>query len=117
MQKRAPRLHTNVASIEGMTNTDTKKLSKTDAKYDWIKLILSLCILAIHAKVYPMVLFPWLRLAVPLFFIISYYFSFFQAADRNAGGAKDGGETVRHPQCALICVLTGDSVAHHAVCA
>ena len=59
-----------------MTNTNTKTLSKTDAKYDWIKLILSLGILAIHAKVYPMVLFPWLRLAVPLFFIISSYFLF-----------------------------------------
>lgn len=50
--------------------------SKNDAKYDLIKFFLSLFILAIHAKLYPMVLYPWLRIAVPLFFIISSKFVF-----------------------------------------
>lgn len=49
---------------------------KYDAKYDLIKFVLSLFVLAIHASVYPMGLFPWLRIAVPLFFMLSAYFVF-----------------------------------------
>jgi surface polysaccharide O-acyltransferase-like enzyme len=49
---------------------------KNDAKYDLIKFFLSLLVLAIHSTLYPMVLYPWLRIAVPLFFIMSSYFVF-----------------------------------------
>ncbi len=49
---------------------------KNDAKYDLIKFFLSLLFLAIHSTLYPMVLYPWLRIAVPLFFIISSNFVF-----------------------------------------
>lgn len=49
---------------------------KYDAKYDLIKFVLSLFVLAIHASVYPMGLFPWVRIAVPLFFMLSAYFVF-----------------------------------------
>ena len=59
-----------------MSNIPTTLQKKTDAKYDILKFVLSLFILAIHAKVYPTVLFPWLRVAVPLFFMISSYFLF-----------------------------------------
>lgn len=59
-----------------MSNTQSTLLTKADAKYDVIKFILSLFVMAIHAKVYPMVLFPWLRIAVPLFFMMSSYFLF-----------------------------------------
>ena len=51
-------------------------LQKNDAKYDLIKFFLSLLVLAIHATLYPMVLYPWLRIAVPLFFMMSSYFLF-----------------------------------------
>lgn len=49
---------------------------KYDAKYDIIKFILSILVLAIHSSLYPMILYPWLRIAVPLFFIMSSYFLF-----------------------------------------
>lgn len=47
-----------------------------DAKYDIIKFVLSLFVLAIHTVVYPFALYPWLRIAVPLFFMMSSYFCF-----------------------------------------
>ena len=43
---------------------------------DLTKLILSIMIVAIHTSLLPTVLYPWLRLAVPLFFIISSFFLF-----------------------------------------
>jgi len=57
---------------------DAQLISKTryDAKYDLVKFGLSLLVMAIHSLLYPMVLFPWLRTAVPLFFMISSYFVF-----------------------------------------
>ena len=51
-------------------------VSKNDAKYDILKFFLSLMILAIHSVIYPLLLYPWLRMAVPLFFIISSKFVF-----------------------------------------
>lgn len=38
---------------------------------DLTKIILAIMVVAIHTQLLPMVLYPWLRLAVPLFFIIS----------------------------------------------
>ncbi len=57
---------------------DTQNASGTkyDAKYDLIKFGLSLLVIAIHASLYPKALYPWLRTAVPLFFMISSYFVF-----------------------------------------
>ena len=49
---------------------------KTDAKYDIVKFFLSLLVLAIHSVLYPLILYPWLRIAVPIFFIMSSYFVF-----------------------------------------
>lgn len=43
---------------------------------DLVKFILSIMIVAIHSSIFPFVLYPWLRIAVPLFFIISSYFFF-----------------------------------------
>ena len=47
-----------------------------DDKIDILKFILSLLVVAIHTGLFPQVLYPWLRIAVPLFFIISAYFFF-----------------------------------------
>ena len=44
--------------------------------FDLTKYILSLMVVSIHSNLYPMVIYPWVRLAVPLFFIISSYFFF-----------------------------------------
>lgn len=46
------------------------------AIFDIVKFIMALMIIAIHSSLFPMVLYPWLRLAVPIFFIISSYFFF-----------------------------------------
>ena len=57
-------------------NVSTLAEKKYDSKYDIIKFVLSLMVLAIHAEVFPMALYPWLRIAVPLFFIMSSKFVF-----------------------------------------
>lgn len=41
--------------------------------FDLMKIILCLMIVAIHTKLLPFILYPWIRLAVPLFFVISSY--------------------------------------------
>lgn len=63
-------------------------LQKNDAKYDIIKFILSVMVIAIHSALYPMVLYPWLRIAVPLFFMISSYFLFSKLRDSSAEEQK-----------------------------
>lgn len=57
---------------------DEKTVIKTkyDAKYDIVKFVMSLLVVAIHASLYPYVIYPWVRMAVPLFFMISAYFIF-----------------------------------------
>lgn len=45
-------------------------------QFDLVKFILSLFIVAIHTSLYPDYLYPWLRIAVPLFFMISSYMFF-----------------------------------------
>ena len=44
--------------------------------FDVAKFVLSVLVVAIHTYLYPDFLYPWLRLAVPLFFMISAYFLF-----------------------------------------
>lgn len=51
-------------------------LTERQAIFDIVKFIMALMIVAIHSNLFPMVLYPWLRLAVPMFFIISSYFFF-----------------------------------------
>ena len=51
-------------------------LKNRQAIFDIVKFIMALMIVAIHSSLFPMVLYPWLRLAVPIFFIISSYFFF-----------------------------------------
>ena len=67
---------------------DSKTLTQPDAKYDLIKFFLSLMILAIHTQLYPKILYPWLRIAVPLFFIISSYFLFSKIKDASIDKQK-----------------------------
>ena len=43
---------------------------------DLLKFILCFMIVAIHTQLFPMILYPWLRLAVPLFFITSSFLIF-----------------------------------------
>lgn len=50
--------------------------SANDAKYDILKIILAIMVVAMHSEIYPMILYPWLRIAVPLFFMMTSYFTF-----------------------------------------
>ena len=43
---------------------------------DLDKYIMALMVAAIHTELFPNILYPWLRLAVPMFYIISSYFLF-----------------------------------------
>lgn len=56
--------------------SDSASALNHDFKYDIVKFVLSLLVVAIHSELYPMVLYPWLRIAVPLFFMMSSYFLF-----------------------------------------
>ena len=47
-----------------------------NSNYDILKFLLSLMVVMIHSKLLPDLLYPWLRIAVPLFFIMSAYFFF-----------------------------------------
>jgi surface polysaccharide O-acyltransferase-like enzyme len=49
---------------------------KSDGKYDITKFVLSLFVVAIHSQLFPSILYPWLRIAVPLFFVMTSYFLF-----------------------------------------
>lgn len=62
---------------------------KYDSKYDMIKFILSLLVLAIHSQLYPMLLYPWLRIAVPLFFIMSSNFLFLKLQEASIDKEKE----------------------------
>ena len=53
-----------------------RSLADRQAIFDIVKFIMALMVVAIHSSLFPMVLYPWLRLAVPMFFIISSYFFF-----------------------------------------
>lgn len=44
--------------------------------FDLAKFILAIFIIAIHSEFLPHILYPWLRIAVPLFFVISAYLFF-----------------------------------------
>jgi len=51
----------------------------SNANYDIVKIVLSLMVVAIHSVGTPLI-YPWVRTAVPLFFILSSYF-FFRSID------------------------------------
>lgn len=67
----------NSVYLPQAVNTSHPESSRSnDSKYDIIKFFLSLMVLAIHSVLYPMILYPWLRIAVPIFFMISSKFIF-----------------------------------------
>ncbi len=51
-------------------------MKKVNSVYDLLKIVLSIMIVLIHTKILPNILYPWLRIAVPLFFVMSSYFLF-----------------------------------------
>lgn len=74
-----------------MTNTLNKvtpSSNTTLAVFDIVKFVLALGVIAIHTRFLDYILYPWLRIPVPLFFIISGYFLYLKltllSEDRNA---------------------------------
>ena len=59
-----------------MNQIQTKSQIGRQPIFDVVKYIMALMVVAIHSDLFPEVLYPWLRLAVPLFFMISSYFFF-----------------------------------------
>jgi len=53
--------------------TNEYNISKNYDIFDLTRFILSIMIIAIHTQLFPKLLYPWLRIAVPIFFIISSY--------------------------------------------
>lgn len=57
-------------------NQTSMQAVKTDSRFDVLKFAMAMMIVALHTMLWPDVLLPWLRIAVPVFFIISSYFFF-----------------------------------------
>lgn len=55
---------------------------KNNSIYDIAKIVLAIMVVCIHSNLLPNILYPWIRIAVPLFFMISSYF-FFLSLDSN----------------------------------
>lgn len=53
-----------------------KKNRKNNSVFDIFRLILCVLVVCIHTSFLSNILYPWLRLTVPLFFIMSSYFFF-----------------------------------------
>lgn len=49
---------------------------QNNSVFDIAKFMMALMVVAIHNRLYPELLFPWIRMAVPLFFVMSSYFLF-----------------------------------------
>ena len=62
---------------------------KGNAVFDYSKFILAIMVVAIHTRFLPKLLYPWLRLAVPLFFIMTGYFLFQKTAALNSPAEKN----------------------------
>lgn len=63
---------------------DNKRRSNYYPIYDYLRIVLALMIIAIHTGLFPKVLFPWLRSAVPLFFLLSSYLLFSRLHEAQA---------------------------------
>lgn len=59
---------------------------------DLTKFILSIMVVAIHTSLFPKILYPWLRLAIPLFFIIS---SFLLFSKINNSPKEESGKIIK----------------------
>lgn len=57
--------------------------------FDLAKFVMAFLVVAIHSSLFPSVLYPWLRMAVPLFFIISGYI-LFSRVEQTPEAGKSG---------------------------
>ena len=69
-------------------DTNTIEKPRNNDLLDLVKLILAFMVVAIHTGLLDPALYPWLRLAVPLFFIISSYLFFIRINRCQDGRAK-----------------------------
>lgn len=57
--------------------------------FDVTRYVLAIMVVAIHTQLFPSILYPWLRLAVPLFFILSSYLLFERINDSDEKQKSD----------------------------
>lgn len=62
------------------------QVMKSYDSVDIFKFILSIMVIAIHTVLLPMVLYPWLRVAVPCFFLMSSFFFYKKVKTNQAEG-------------------------------
>lgn len=70
--------------------TVVPETKKTDSRYDILKFVLALLIVALHTQLFPGIMKPWVRVAVPLFFMVSSFF-FFRKVNKCADAAEARG--------------------------
>lgn len=63
-------------------------IDKNYESIDLMKIIMSIFVVAIHTELFPFVLSPWTRIAVPVFFMISSYFFFNKLQSVSESGSK-----------------------------
>lgn len=68
----------------------TRAAKKTDSRYDVLKFVLALLIVALHTQLFPGIMKPWVRIAVPLFFMVSSFF-FFRKVNKCTDAAEARG--------------------------
>ena len=56
--------------------------------FDISKFVLSIAIVAIHSCIWPVYIYPWVRLATPLFFVISSFLFFSRNKENEKAGLK-----------------------------
>ena len=59
-----------------MSASCEKQMHKTNSIFDISKMIFCIMVVCIHTNVLPGILFPWIRIAVPMYFLMSSYFLF-----------------------------------------
>ena len=67
---------------------------RTDSRFDTLKVVMALLIVALHTKLFPSLVLPLARVAVPVFFIMSGYF-FFRKIYGN-GSTRSGRGAMGH---------------------
>lgn len=70
---------------------DSGSIKQSYDLLDLTKFILSMIIIAIHSSLFTMYLYPWLRIAIPLFFTISSYLFFSKIRKCESNQAKTEG--------------------------
>lgn len=73
----------SVVSHNHKTVSSNHLVKPYNSIFDIVKFVLSIAVVAIHSELFSGILYPWLRLAVPLFFMISSFLLFGRLKDAS----------------------------------